>query len=108
MANKLHLREIDWVIYFPATGNEGRQAAKYGVAFLDRRTGRTQPGPRINLADVLQDPAVRDRYPHTAGLFEVATGKGRTWRPHYQETRTLQNEQELLAWIASLEGIAAL
>jgi hypothetical protein len=38
---KFHFQEIDWVIYFPSHGNEGRKFAKYGVTFLDIKKGRS-------------------------------------------------------------------
>ncbi len=34
MPSKLHFKEIDFVIYFPATGNENRDLKKYGVLTL--------------------------------------------------------------------------
>ncbi len=100
IANKLHFKEIDWVIYFPSKGNEGRQLINYGIAYRDRRHGETQLGPKIDLRDVLARPEMRNGYPHRVGLFLDSFGKGVNWRPEYVETRTIRNENDLLSWIA--------
>lgn len=99
---KLHFQEADFVIYFPATGNEGRPLGKYGVAYRARARSVGQEGKRIYLEDVLAMPEVRDRYPHTVGLYVHSAGKGRTWRPQYLQTRVVQSEPELLDWIGAL------
>src|SRR5208337_4085205 len=41
-SKKFHFMEINWIVYFPSVGNEGRRIQKYGVAFLNRKTGETQ------------------------------------------------------------------
>jgi hypothetical protein len=101
--NKLHFREIDWVIYFPSKGNKGRQLINYGVAYRDRVNSETQPGPKINLGDVLARPEIRNRYPHRVGLFLESSGKGENWKPAYVEDRIIQSENDLLSWIAQIE-----
>ena len=103
MANKFHFREIDWVIYFPRTGNQGRRILNYGVAYRDRINKRTQPGIRINLSDVLAEPIIKTNYPHNIALFQRSVGKGNNWRPEYIEERTIQNEKDLIKWIKEVE-----
>jgi hypothetical protein len=103
IVNKLHLKGIDWVIYFPSKGNEGRQIRNYGIAYRDRVNKTTQPGCRMNLGDVLSISAIRDSYPHPAGLFLDASGKGPNWTPAYVDCRLVRSEKELLDWIAELE-----
>jgi len=103
IVNKLHFKEIEWVIYFPATGNEGRKIRDYGVAYRDRVSKETQPGRRISLRDVLVRVPIQNRYPHAVGLFLDASGKGPNWTPAYIETRLVHTEKELLDWIAEIE-----
>lgn len=103
IVNKIHFKEIDWIIYFPSKGNEGRQLVNFGVAYRDRVNKITQPGRRINLGNVLSLPAIRGRYPHCIGLFQDASGKGQNWTPAYIESRVIQSEEELLEWIAQIE-----
>ena len=103
MTNKLHFQEINWVIYFPSHGNEGRSLQNYGVAYRDRINNVTQPGPKINLRDVLVNPNISNGFPHTIGLFQNSTGKSVNWIPDYIEIRKIHNEEELLQWIGQIE-----
>lgn len=99
---KFHFQEIDWVIYFPSMGNEGRPYSKYGVAYRDRRSGITQPGVRINLEDVMKNPEIQEKYPHTVGYFLYASGKGRDWTPKYLGIRKISNVNEFYRFLADL------
>lgn len=103
MANKLHFKKIDWVIYFPSKGNEGRELKSYGVAYRDRINKITQPGRRINLGDVLSQPSIKNGFPHSIGLFQDSSGKGISWIPAYIEIREIHSEEELLQWIVQIE-----
>lgn len=103
IVNKLHFKEIDWVVYFPSKGNEGRQLINYGVAYRDRRNKKTQPGPKINLGNVLVQPPIKNGYPHTVGLFQDSSGKGPNWTPAFIEIRVIWSEEELLEWIIQIE-----
>ncbi len=101
--NKLHFFEINWVIYFPSTGNEERPLTKYGVAYRDRTYGKTQPGKRIDLIDVLSMPLIKNFYPHTIGWFKESSGKGRNWKAEYIDIKRINNEHELLEFIKEIE-----
>jgi len=96
---KFHFKEIDWVIYFPTIGNEGRPYQKYGVAYRDRRRGITQPGVRINMEDVMEKPEIQENYPHTVGYFLHSSGKGKGWAPEYLETRKVANLNEFFDFL---------
>jgi hypothetical protein len=102
MSSKLHLIEIDHVIYFPSTGNVGRTLNKYGVAYRDRKNKTSQPGKKIYLEDVLALQIINAGYPHTVGFFTTASGKGRTYTPDYKELRKISNETALIQWIEDL------
>ena len=80
---KFHFQEVDWIIYFPSIGNEGRSYLKYGVAYRDRIRGVTQPGVRINLGDVVGKREIQENYPHTVGYYLDSSGKGQSWTPKY-------------------------
>lgn len=100
---KFHFKEIDWVIYFPSTGNEGRPYQKYGVAYRDRIRGVTQPGVRINLENVVSKREIQENYPHTVGYYFDSSGKGQSWTPKYLETRTIANLEEFLRFLHDLK-----
>lgn len=101
-SSKFHFQEIDWVIYFPSTGNEGRSYMKYGVAYRDRRRGITQPGVRINLEDVIKKPKIQENYPHTVGYFLHSSGRGENWTPIYLETRKVADLNEFFGFLSKL------
>jgi hypothetical protein len=102
MSSKLHLIEIDFIIYFPSFGNENRSVYKYGVVYRDRKNNKTQPGVRINLEDVLALPNIKNGFPHTIGFFTDASGKGKTFLPIYKDKRKISSETELIQWIKVL------
>ena len=56
---KFHFKKIDWVLYLPSHGNEKRPYPKYGVAYNDRKKGKTQTGRMISLKDVMVHNADR-------------------------------------------------
>ena len=100
---KFHFQEINWVIYFPSVGNEGRDYSKYGVAYRDRRRGVSQLGVRINLEDVIRKREIQENYPHTVGYYLNSSGKGQNWTPQYLETRNVADLEEFLAFLGELE-----
>ena len=101
-SSKFHFQEIDWVIYFPSIGNEGRPYLKYGVAYRDRVRRVTQPGVRINLEDVVSRREIKENFPHTVGRYLDSSGKGQNWTPEYLETRTVANLEEFFAFLRDL------
>ncbi|MEM2970101.1 MAG: hypothetical protein QXR63_04115 [Candidatus Bathyarchaeia archaeon] len=102
VSSKFHFQEIDWVIYFPRVGNEGRDYPKYGVAYRDRKIGLTQPGIRINLEEVVKKPEIQENFPHTVGYFLHSSGKGKNWLPNYLEVRKIANLNEFYKFLKDL------
>jgi hypothetical protein len=99
ISKKIHFIEIDWIIYFPSRGNEGRRINKYGVAFLNRKTKETQKGKRIYLEDVISSPEIKNGYPHTIRSYFESSGKKENFSPHYLENYKAQNENDLYEWL---------
>ncbi len=69
-------KEIDWIVYLPSHGNEGSEYEKYGVAFRDRKRGRSKSDRRISLGELMRESVMKDNYPHTVGFFLASSGKG--------------------------------
>jgi hypothetical protein len=99
---KFHFQEIDWVIYLPGHGNEGRDYEKYGVAYRDRRRGRSQTGRRVSLKDALSKSEIRGKYPHTVGFFLASSGKGSSWRPDYLRVKKVRRIKEFYDFLKEL------
>jgi len=101
-SSKFHFQKIDWIIYFPSVGNQGRPYAKYGVAYRDRRKGVTQPGFRTNLEDVMKKPEIEKNYPHTVGYFMNSSGRGENWVPEYLKIRKVNDLNEFFSLLSEL------
>ena len=101
-SSKFHFKEIDWIIYFPSSGNEGRSYLKYGVAYRDRARGISQPGVRINLEDVMMISEIQNNYPHKVGYFFNSTGRGENYTPQYLETRSVTCLEDFLQFLKDL------
>jgi len=99
---KFHFKEIDWVIYLPSHGNEGRKYVKYGVAYLNRKKGRSQPGRKICLKKVMAKPEIKEGYPHTVGFFLKSSGKGANWKPDYLRTKTIKKLRDFHGFLKEL------
>ena len=99
---KFHFKEIDWIVYLPSHGNEGRKYEKYGVAYRDRKRGRSQSGRRVSLGEVMRESAIKDNYPHTIGFFLASQGKGPSWSPDYLRTKKVRGRKAFLNFLKEL------
>ena len=99
---KFHFKEIDWTLYLPSHGNEGRKYEKYGVAYRDRKKGRSQPGRRISLKDAMRESEIKDNYPHTVGFFLASSGRGPSWDPDYLRTKKIKRRKGFFDFLKEL------
>lgn len=99
---KIHFQEIDWIVYFPKHGNEGKYL-NYDVMFKDRKRGITQPARRIKLGKVLDRPEIEGNYPHTVGFYKVSSGKGANFKPEYLELRKIQAVEDFWMFLNALD-----
>jgi hypothetical protein len=99
---KFHFKEIDWIIYLPSHGNEGRNPKKYGVTYLDRKKGKTQIGRMIELEDALSRVAIAKKYPHTMGFYLASKGRGKTWEPDYLRTKKIRSKRSFYIFLKEL------
>ncbi|MCJ7560741.1 hypothetical protein MUO79_09050 [Candidatus Bathyarchaeota archaeon] len=99
---KFHFQEIDWIVYFPSYGNEGKYR-NYNVTFRDRKRKITQPGKRVKLCEVLDRPEIENNYPHTVGFYKESSGKGAKFRPYYLELRKIRAVEEFWMFLNALD-----
>jgi hypothetical protein len=99
---KFHFKEIDWIIYLPSHGNEGRNPKKYGVTYLDRKKGKTQIGRMIELEDALSRAAIAQKYPHTVGFYLASKGRGKTWEPDYLRKKKIRSKRSFYIFLKEL------
>ena len=99
---KFHFKEIDWIIYLPSHGNEGRKPKKYGVTYLDRKKQKTQKGRMIELENTLSRAAIAKRYSHSVGFYLVSKGRGKTWEPDYLRSKKIRSKRGFYAFLKEL------
>jgi hypothetical protein len=101
MTARFHFIEIDLIIYFPESGNSGREPGKYGVGYLDRNKICPAKSGRVDLDDVLEKcPNIKNRYPHTIGYFIASRVK---YPPQsYKAMREVSNKSEIYRWMKEL------
>jgi hypothetical protein len=99
---KFHFKEINWIIYLPSHGNEGRKLKKFGVTFLDRKKQKTQKGRMIELEDALSKASIAKNYPHSVGFYLNSKGRGKTWAPDYLRTKKIRSKRGFYAFLKSL------
>lgn len=99
---KFHFKEIDWIIYLPSHGNEGRKPKKYGVSYLDRKKQKSQTGRMIELEDTLSRAAIAKKYPHSVGFYLTSKGRGKTWAPDYLRTKKIKSKRGFYAFVKEL------
>ena len=99
---KFHFKEIDWIIYLPSHGNEGRAPKKYGVTFLDRKKQKSQTGRMIELEDTLSRAAIAKKYPHSVGFYLASKGRRETWAPDYLRTKKIKSKRGFYAFLKEL------
>jgi hypothetical protein len=99
---KFHFQEIDWIVYFPKHGNEGKYL-NYSVMFRDRKRRITQPGKRIKLGEVLEKLEIERNYPHTVGFYKESSGKGANFKPEYLQLRRVQSVEDFWMFLNSLD-----
>ena len=63
-----HLQEMNWLIFFPSAGNNGRKYLYYSVEFTDRRKGNSRT--KVCLEEIVDNPEFENSYPHTVGYFK--------------------------------------
>jgi hypothetical protein len=99
---KFHFKEIDWIIYLPSHGNEGRKSKKFGVTYLDRKKQKTQKGRMIELDDVLSRATIAKKHPHSVGFYLSSNGRGKTWEPDYLRTKNIKSKRGFYAFLKEL------
>ncbi|MCW4046889.1 MAG: hypothetical protein NWE99_04930 [Candidatus Bathyarchaeota archaeon] len=96
-----HFIEADWLIYFPACGNQGKYVG-YSVLFSDRKSGTAQPVTSASLGELLDRPEISERYPHTVGYFKTS-GESLDSAPEYLELRIIRSVEEFWAFLNSVD-----
>ena len=97
---KFHFQELDWLIYFPDSGNHGKYL-DYTVIFTDRKKN-----PKIEqhviLGEILCKSEFEECFPHTVGFFKCSSGEGKEFKPDYMEIRIMRSLEDFWLFLNAL------
>jgi hypothetical protein len=95
-----HFQEMDYLISFPSTGNEGRKYLYYSVKFIDRTKKKEES--QVNLVDIVDSPEFEKGFPHTVGFFREPIYKEGNSASNYLEIRIIRCIEEFWKFLNDL------
>ena len=95
-----YFQEMDWIISFPNTGNEGRKYLYYSISFNDRKTKQIKT--QIVLADIVDSPMFENGFPHTVGFFRDPVDIEGSFEVNYLELRIIRCIEEFWKFLNDL------
>jgi len=98
---KFHFQELDWLLYFPDSGNQGKYR-DYTVVFTDRKKKSTQRERCATLGELLDKPEFENYFPHTVGFFKNSSGEGAEFKPDYMEIRVIRTMEDFWLFLNAL------
>ncbi len=94
-----HFKELDWLIYFPDSGNKGKYV-DYIVTFRDRKDPK---GDRqVILGELVSKTEFENCFPHTVGFFKTSFGEGIEFKPDYMEIRIIRSLDDFWLFLNAL------
>ncbi len=95
-----HFQEMDWLISFPASGNEGRKYLYYSVVFKDRKNGNSKS--QVSLMDIVDVVEFEKNYPYTVGFFREPIDEATNCGFNYLEIRVIRCIEEFWKFLNDL------
>jgi len=95
-----HFQEMDWLISFPPSGNEGRKYLNYSVFFKDRKNGNVSS--QVSLIDLVDVTEFEKKYPHTVGFFRGSIDDDENFCSSYFEIRVIRSIAEFWKFLNDL------
>ena len=86
---KFHFQELNWLLYFPDSGNKGKYR-DYTVIFTDRTKKIAQEERCVALSELVDKVDFEEHFPHTVGFFKNSSGEGAEFKPDYMEIRVIR------------------
>ena len=96
-----HFQEMNWLISFPDSGNEGRKYLCYSVVFKDCKRGNVKS--QVNLMDIVDVAEFEKNYPHTVGFFKERIDENADFSPNYLEIRVIRCIEEFWKFLNDLD-----
>jgi hypothetical protein len=95
-----HFQEMNWLISFPDSGNEGRKYLYYSVVFKDRKKGNAKS--QVSLMDIVDGAEFEKNYPHTVGFFRGPIDNDADFNSNYLEIRVIRCIEEFWKFLNDL------
>ena len=101
-SKKFHFIEIDWIVYFPRSGNKGKYLS-YNVTLIDRTKEEKHVGKLVTIREIVENPEFEMRYPHTVGFYKEFAGEGSGFKPEYLEIRKIETVEDFWQFLNALD-----
>ncbi len=98
---KFHFQELDWLICFPSSGNEGRKYLYYSIAFVNPKNGKEEV--QVGLGDVVDTTEFEKNFPHTVGYLKGPIEEGADFKSAYLEIRIIRTIEEFWKFLNDLD-----
>jgi len=98
-SKKFYFQEMDWIITFPDSGNEGRKYLFYSTHFIDRKNKQKR---KTLVADIIDSPMFENGCPHTVGFFKGPVDKDGNFEKNFLELRIIRCIEEFWKFLNDL------
>ena len=98
-SKKFHLQELNWLIHFPASGNQGKYS-QYSVVL---KKGNSLTEKNVKLYEILESLEFEQNFPHTVGYYKNSTGENGEFRPDYMEIRKINTVEDFWLFLNALD-----
>jgi hypothetical protein len=99
LAKKFHFQELDYIITFPDSGNDGKKYQDYSVVVSSLKE-KSADGC-VCLVDIVESPEFQS-FPHTVGFFKSETAKPSNIGSDYLEIRIVRCVEEFWKFLNDL------
>ena len=98
MEKKFCFQELNWIITFPNSGNDGKKYQDYSVFVSNLK--KSADGC-VCLVDLVESPEFQS-FPHTVGFFKSETAKSSNVESDYLELRIIRCVEEFWKFLNDL------
>jgi len=98
-SKNFYFQEMDWIVSFPCSGNEGRKYLFYSVQFMDRKNKQIKDAL---VADIVDSPMFENGYPHTVGFFRNPANSECNFEGNFLELRIVRCIEEFWKFLNDL------
>jgi len=95
-----HFQEVNFLISFLSTENEGRKYLYYSVEFTNRNKDKTRT--KVCLSEIVDNSEFENGYPHTVGFFKGSVPE-KELESAYLELRIIRSIEDFWKFLNDLD-----